>query len=231
VSDDANTLSGTETRGLNELCSSPRRLNWCIHFPVNTFICFLVHSVLLLLCICEASRDPSCIPCLESKFNFPFNLTMYARDPPMFVFLAGVDHELCDHTPPPFFIIVRESRGVLAKRMRCIFLWSVCPRGPLRLILSSASWNSGTSLLCAPDAPAPSVACPLDPGPSRALCQGRSVGDADDALCTNRQYVDMNRSFAALSNLSTCPFLIPRALWLYRKTRCGCRWGETETAC
>lgn len=41
---------------------------------------------------------------------------------------------------------------------------------------------------------------PVGPGPSRALCQGRSVGDADDALCTNRQYVDMNRSFAALSN-------------------------------
>jgi hypothetical protein len=154
--------------------------------------------VLLLLCICEALRDPSCIPCLESK-SISMYLTMYARDPHI-CFLAGVDHELCDHTPPPFFIIVREPRGVLAKRMRCIFLWSVCPRGPLRLILSSASWNSGTSLLCAPDAPAPSVACPLDPGPSCVLCQGRSVGDADDALCTNRQYVDMNRSFAALSN-------------------------------
>ena len=28
----------------------------------------------------------------------------------MFVFLAGVDHELCDHTPPPFF---HHGKGVV----------------------------------------------------------------------------------------------------------------------
>lgn len=154
----------------------------------------------------------------------------HVRTRPPCLFLAGVDHELCDHTPPPFFIIVREPRGVLATHALYLSLVSLSPRSltpdPLQRILELLHFPS----LRARRARS-SRGLPVGPGPSEALCQGRSVGDADDALCTNRQYVDMNRSFAALSIFSTCPFLIPPALWLYRKTLCGCRWGETETAC
>jgi hypothetical protein len=140
VSDDANTLSGTETRGLNELCSSPRRLNWCIHFPVNTFICFLVHSVLLLLCICEASRDPSCIPCLESKFNFPFNLTMYARDPPHVCFSGrSRSRVMRPHTPSFFHHRKGVARCACETHALYLSLVSLSPRSltpdPLQRVL------------------------------------------------------------------------------------------------
>lgn len=55
---------------------------------------------------------------------------------------------------------------------------------------------------------------------------GQSVPEVPYARsCTSRQYVDMYRSFAALSTFR--PFLVsvsrPPALWLHRKTRCGCR--------
>jgi len=219
VSDDANTLSGTETRESNEPLLFFASCELVYTFSSQYLYLFLVHSVLLLLCICEASRDPSCIPCLESKSIFISSHNVRTR-PTMFVFLAGVDHELCDHTPPPFFIIVRESCGVLATHALYLSLVSLSPRSltpdPLQRILELVHFPS----LRARRARS-SRGLPVGPGPSEALCQGRSVGDADDALCTNRQYVDMNRSFAALSRFSTCPFLIPPALWLYRKTRCG----------
>lgn len=95
----------------------------------------------------------------------------------MFVFLAGVDHELCDHTPPRFFIIVSESRGVLATHALYLSLVSLSPRSltpdPLQRIL--VLWHFPS--LRARRARS-SRGLPVGPGPSRALCQGCSVGDA-----------------------------------------------------
>lgn len=150
---------------MNELCSSPRCVIWCTHFIQPTPYLFFGSFCALLLCICGTLRDPSCIPCSECM---PIFITSHVRTR-LFVFFAGVDHELCDHMPPPFFFIVRELRGVSATHALYLSLVSLSPRsltpGPLQRILELC-----TSLHCASDAPAPPVACPLDPAP-----QARSV--------------------------------------------------------
>lgn len=219
MSDDANTLSGTETRESNEPLLFFASCELVYTFSSQYLYLFLVHSVLLLLCICEALRDPSCIPCLESKSIFISSHNVRTRLPCLFFWQESITSYATTH-PLLFSIMVREWCGVLATHALYLSLVSLSPRSltpdPLQRILELVHFPS----LRARRARS-SRGLPVGPGPSEALCQGRSVGDADDALCTNRQYVDMNRSFAALSRLSTCPFLIPPALWLYRKTRCG----------
>ena len=122
----------------------------------------------------------------------------------MFVFLAGVDHELCDHTPPRFFIIVSESRGVLATHALYLSLVSLSPRSltpdPLQRIL--VLWHFPS--LRARRARS-SRGLPVGPGPSRVPVRTQ-CRDADCVLCTNRQYVDM----IAHSPPSRIPFRLVR---------------------
>jgi len=67
---------------------------------------------------------------------------------------------------------------------------------------------------------------PLARALSRPQCwRGRRCAVHEPAICGYESLIRRPLEY------STCPFLIPPALWLYRKTRCGCCWGETETAC
>lgn len=104
--------------------------------------------------------------------------------------------ELCNLAPPPF----RRSRVGAQRRMRCISLRSVCPRGPLRPLLSRTPLEllSATGPGRAPR--------PLLPWRARWTPAPPARGSGTQRLrrravpCTSRQYVDMYRSFAAVSN-------------------------------
>jgi hypothetical protein len=76
-----------------------------------------------------------------------------------------------------------------------------------------------------PEVPYARSSCGLPVGPGPSCARTRSKAETQAVRCTSRQYVDMYRSFAALSTFR--PFLVsvsrPPALWLHRKTRCGCR--------
>ena len=197
-------------------------------FLSNTPTCILVHFALSLLCFCWTLRDPSCIPCLR-KIPIAFNLTCTHE-----IQNVSLQESITSYAttlPLSFYFIVRRVVLEWLRRMRCISLRSVCPRGPLRLILSSMRLELCISLPRTPDAPAPPVACPLDPAPRVCVWSRPQCRDAGCALCTNRQYVDMIAHSPPSRLSSTCPFLLPPALWLYRKTRCGCCWGEMELAC
>ena len=125
---------------------------------------------------------------------------MYARDAHVFL-CRSRSRVMRAHSPSPFL----HSRRVVVeclRRMRCISLWSVCPRGPLRPLLSSAHLELCISLPRAPDAPAPPVACPLDPAPrarqvKAAMSRRRLCAVHEPAIC------GYDRSFAALSIFST----------------------------
>ena len=83
--------------------------------------------------------------------------------------IAGVDQELCDHAPPFLFLHRKEScAGVLATHALYLSSVSLSPRSltpaPLQRSLELC-----ISLSCAPDAPGPPVACPLDPAPRARL--------------------------------------------------------------
>ena len=145
-------------------------------------------------------------------------------------FFAGVDRELCEHTPPLLFFIVGE------------LLWSACdacvvslfgqsvPEVPYARSSPARTWNSAFPFLARPTRPLllwlARWTRPLARARSRPQCR-----DAGCVLCTSRQYVDMIAHSPPSRSFRPCPFLLPPALWLHRKTRCGCCWGETELAC
>ncbi|XPS72208.1 hypothetical protein M3J09_004374 [Ascochyta lentis] len=143
-------------------------------------------------------------------------------------FFAGADPELCDHTPPLLFLHSKECCvGVLATHALNLSSVSLSPRSltpdPLQRIPGTLHFP-----LHARRRARSSRGLPVGPGPSCVRDRGCNAETQACVLCTNRQYVDMIRSLAALPNFlfGFCPFLIPPALWLYRKTRCGCCWGE-----
>ena len=197
-----------------------------LHFPINTQFVFWF----ILRCHCSAFagalRDPSCIPCSNAcQSSFPSHT--YARD--AMCFLAGVDPELCDHTPPLLFFIVGELCWSAATHALYLSLVSLSPRSLTPDPLQHAPGTLHFPFSRVRRARS-SRGLPVGPGPSRVPVRTQ-CRDADCVLCTNRQYVDMIAHSPPSRLSSTCPFLLPPALWLYRKTRCGCCWGEMELAC
>ena len=88
----------------------------------------------------------------------------------------------------------------MQRRMRCISLRSVCPRGPLRPLLSSNL--PGTPFCtCSRRTTRPLLLwlARWTPAPPRARAQLCSFRDAGQCCASSRPSVDMNRSFAALS--------------------------------
>lgn len=154
---------------------------------------------------------------------------MYARDGRV-SFSAGGNDELCDHAPRLLFLHRKERRaGALAPHALYLSLVSLSPRS---LTPDPLQHTPGTlHFACSRGRRTRSSrGLPVGPGPSACVAR-LQCRDAGGVLCTNRQYVDMIRSFAALAMCWLCLLLLPPALWLHRKTRCGCCWGEAGWAC
>jgi hypothetical protein len=190
------------------------RVGGLVHtFPSQHPICFWF----ILRCHCSLLRRverPLLIPCsttfnhlsherTRSTFVLQDPISSYATSFPLLFFIVGV---------------------VLECSVACVvslFGQSV-PEVPYA--------RSSPALPGTPPAPAANArrarsSCGLPVGPGPSCARTRSKAETQAVRCTSRQYVDMYRSFAALSTFR--PFLVsvsrPPALWLHRKTRCGCR--------
>lgn len=139
----------------------------CYIFLFNTPNCILVYSALSLLCFCGRVERPLVYPLLRTNGKL-FSHPTCTHGMAVYLLLQAGMTSYATTLPASFFFIVRSVVLECLRRMRCISLWSVCPRGPLRPILSSTRLELCTSLARAADAPAPPVACPLDPAPRRA---------------------------------------------------------------
>jgi hypothetical protein len=127
-------------------------------------------------------------------------------------FFAGVDRELCDHTPPLLFFIVGELCWSACDACVVSLFGQSVPEVPYARSSPARTWNSAFPFLARPTRPLlPWLARwtrPLARARSRPQCR-----DAGCVLCTSRQYVDMiahsppSRSFSTLSvSFTTGPF-------------------------
>ena len=212
---------------MNEPCSSLRCVNWCLTFFNQYPICILVYSALSLLCLCGGVERPLLYPLLECMSIF-FSISHVCTRCHVFSCRSrsGV---MRPHSPSPF---LHSRRVVLECSDACVvslFGQSV-PEVPYARSSPACTWNSAFPFLARATRPLlPWLARwtrPLARASQDAMSRRRLCAVHEPAIC------GYDRSFAALSNsISTRPFLIPPALWLYRKTRCGCRWGGTEMVC
>lgn len=195
---------------MNEPCSSLRCVDWCLTISYQYPICILVHFALSLLCLCGGVERPLLYPLLECMSIF-FSISHVRTR--CHVFLAGVDPELCDHTPPLLFFIVGELCWSAATHALYLSLVSLSPRSLTPDPLQHASGTLHFPFSRVRRARS-SRGLPVGPGPSRVPVRTQ-CRDADCVLCTNRQYVDMiahsppSRLSSTLSvSLTTGPLVV-----------------------